>query len=87
MWSQTDIQNAKAEVTNNTIAEIQERTAYTWGARAVAAFEIAKSLVADLEAQSYFDAACEYRHEAIEHAALAGPDVYAMVYAALRYIE
>jgi len=54
------IRAAQREVDSTTLQEIQQATALTWAARYVAA---AKRRYANAE---------EYRHEALEHAALAG---------------
>jgi hypothetical protein len=59
---------ARAELAHKTITQIQQETAHTWAYRAAAAYEIAhreNSTAWLLDAE-------EYRHESIEHGALAG---------------
>lgn len=79
MWTQTDVDKAVSELSVKTLDMIQEETAYKWGARAMGAFQLWEKtgdnhLLSD---------ALEYRHESLEHAALAGPQVYLAVCAAL----
>lgn len=83
MWTQTDIEKAKNELTLKTLANIQEETAYTWGARALAAFAIWQTI----HDGRFLSDALEYRHESLEHAALAGPTVYLMVRSGLAALE
>lgn len=62
---------AQEEITSKSYADIQKETAMKWGARAIAAFQLAISKKDD---QKQFVACMlhgeEYFHEAIEHAAL-----------------
>jgi hypothetical protein len=83
MWTNADVDHAKSELSNKTLAIIQEETAYAWGARAMAAYELWLSTVDD----KILADALEYRHESLEHAALAGPQVYMEVYAGLAPLE
>jgi hypothetical protein len=84
MWTNADVDHCKVyELSVKTLATIQEETAYTWGVRAMAAYELWLSTVDD----KILADALEYRHESLEHAALAGPQVYLKVYAALAVLE
>jgi hypothetical protein len=83
MWTQRDIENAQSELTNKTLVTIQTETAFVWGARALAAYMLWRST----NVERLLGDALEYRHEAIEHAALAGPSVYMNVVAGLAVLE
>ena len=63
------------ELAGNSIYVIQCRTAITWGGRALAAYSMYRDTG---KLQALLDAE-EYAHESLEHAALAGPNVYAAV--------
>jgi hypothetical protein len=87
MWTQTDIDKAKAELVQKSLMQIQEETAFAWGARALAAFEFwHKGNYPHLRERFLADA-LEYRHEALEHASLAGPDTYLAVWNGLKALE
>lgn len=63
--------------------DIQRTTAITWAGRALAAYQLYMTT-----AQPYFRLdAGDYAHEALEHAALAGPETYMEVHASLRALE
>lgn len=65
-----DVEKALKELESTTMAEIEHTTALTWGARAVASFQMC-SRAGDWE--SRFRHFCEgenYRQEALEHAAM-----------------
>lgn len=83
MWTQTDIDRATEELTKKSLVTIQEETAYAWGARALAAL----SLWQTSGNAVYLGDALEYRHESLEHASLAGPNVYLAVWMGLQKLE
>jgi len=76
---------AEKELEHVTLAEIQIATAFTWCGRAIAAYRIA--LQSASPSECWISDAREYEHEALEHAALAGPDVYVAVYAYLGTVK
>jgi hypothetical protein len=76
---------AEKELEHVTLAEVQIATAFTWCGRAIAAYKIALQLASP--ASWWIKDAGEYEHEALEHAALAGPDVYAAVHAHLDVVR
>lgn len=57
------LDDARDELRSKPHEQIQVETAYKWAARACAAQELRRT-----------EAACDYGHEAIEHAALSGDD-------------
>lgn len=66
---------AETEIQQQSITSVQYQTAVTWCGRAIVAYGIyaaggSVSMLLDAE---------EYSHEALEHAALAGPAVYQAV--------
>jgi hypothetical protein len=63
-----DVEEAKKEVQEKTDELIEEETAYKWGARAVACFE----LYAETEIRNWLIRGYDNRHESIEHASFAG---------------
>ena len=83
MFTSADIEKAKNELTKKTLGTIQEETAYVWGARAVAAFKLWQ----ETNHRNLLSDALEYRHESLEHAALAGPNVYLAVWSGLSALE
>lgn len=66
---------ATEELAHKMIYVIQCETAITWGGRALAAYERYRNTG---QLQALLDAE-EFAHESLEHAALAGPNVYAAV--------
>lgn len=72
---QQQITNAFSELQRKTLHNIQVETAYVWAGRAIAAKKLNK-----------LHDAQEYAHEALEHAALAGSNVYAEINAYVRAI-
>lgn len=60
---------ARQTLATKLVTQIELETAATWGARAVAAFELF-TMTGDLR---WRDQAVDYRHEAVEHAASAPP--------------
>lgn len=72
MWN---VDHALTEIdptAGKSLQAIQKETAYVWGSRALAALVLFRAGRGD----HMLGDALEYAHEAIEHAALAGPDVY-----------
>lgn len=69
---QAELNVAKAleEVQGKTTEEINRDTAYTWGSRAVACFELAAKATNEKEKDDLVARAADFRHEALEHAAL-----------------
>jgi hypothetical protein len=61
---------ARVELKEKTYLEIQEATATTWCARALECFDSARTSRRLVGKFGWFTVACEYAHEAIEHAAL-----------------
>jgi hypothetical protein len=87
MWTRTDIDKSKAELSKKTLTQIQEETAYAWGARALGAFELWQKGTYPNLSERFLADALEYRHEALEHASLAGPDTYLAVWNGLKELE
>jgi hypothetical protein len=92
MFTQADVEKAKNELLQKSLGIIQEETAYAWGARAMAAYQLWQALsVSEFRSNSRDDHfladALEYRHESLEHAALAGPQVYYAVHLVLQVLE
>lgn len=66
-----EIEAAVAELKEKTLEDIQIETAKKWAARAYVAFGIAAyESDEQMDAVSWFHVGEEYRHEALEHAAL-----------------
>lgn len=53
---------------------LERKTAYLWAARACTAQERGDHAPSPEDRRYWHEAACEYGHEAIEHAALSGDD-------------
>jgi len=83
MWTQADIESAKNELSKKTLETIQTETAKTWGARALAAYALWQST----NEGTFLSDALEYRHESLEHAALAGRAIYLQVHDGLSVLE
>lgn len=66
--SKLDLKKGSKDITEKTLAEIQEDTAWTWASRAAACYEKLKE-TGDWKWKTDAE---EYRHEAVEHAALIG---------------
>jgi len=64
------VKEAKKELSEKSYKEIQTETAYKWGSRACAAYEIQIEATSDREKLMFWTLGEEYYHEAIEHAAL-----------------
>jgi hypothetical protein len=62
------IEEAKKELLEKTEAQIESETAYKWGSRAIAAYQLFQE-TGDVK---WFLMGEEFRHEAIEHASLSG---------------
>lgn len=62
-----DVEGAKKEVQAKKETEIEVETAYKWASRAIACFELHK----ETELIKWLLKGEDYRHEALEHAALA----------------
>jgi hypothetical protein len=79
--AQLNAATAKAleELAHKTIYVVQCETALTWSGRALAAY----AMYAQTGEPRCLSDAGEYAHEALEHAALAGPHIYGPVYARL----
>lgn len=65
-----DIDKALKELKQTSLADIQKATAYTWASRACAAFQYAMETKDNAEHIKWLSDYGEYKHEAIEHAAL-----------------
>ena len=87
MWTRNDVDKAKAELAKKSLSDIQGETAYVWGARAIAAYECFQVANDPKWSSKWISEALEYRHEALEHAALAGPQVYYQVQMGLQELE
>ncbi len=61
---------ARADLATKTLAEINRETAMLWGARAL----VALARYRETGNANWLRDATEYRHEAVEHAALSGDD-------------
>jgi hypothetical protein len=68
-----NLDRARAEIREKTKRQIEAETATAWAARAIAAWELA----AETKHARWFVEAAQYEHEAVEHAAEAGPEEYA----------
>jgi hypothetical protein len=77
------IHKASLELAQTTLHEIQKSTAITWSARAIVSYQ---SYASSGSLTELMDVA-EYAHEALEHAALAGPDFYLQVARVLRDLK
>jgi hypothetical protein len=73
------LEDARVEVANKTLAQIQGETAMTWSLRAVAAYEFANSAQTPNDKLKWLLIAQELEHEALEHAALVGDHVLPIV--------
>ena len=63
-----DVQAALAEITSQTTEQIEGATAVKWGARALAAWQLAQQPGGGIDLH-WFREATSYKHEALEHAA------------------
>jgi hypothetical protein len=70
---------AMEELSHKTIYVVQCETAVTWSGRALAAY----TMYAQTGKPVWLSDASEYAHEALEHAALAGPHIYGPVFECL----
>lgn len=70
---------ALGEISVKSLYVIQWETSLTWAGRALAAYE----MYTHHRDPHWLSDASEYAHEALEHAALAGPHIYGPVYAYL----
>lgn len=61
-----DVEGALKEVQEKTEEQVEEETAYKWGGRAIACYQLYKKT----GKIKWFIKGEDYRHEAIEHAAL-----------------
>lgn len=66
-----DVEKALKELATTSIAEIEHSTALTWGARAVASFQLCAQATEWRARFQYFCDGENYRQEALEHAATA----------------
>lgn len=62
---------ARSELESKSLLDIEEETAKTWGARAAAAFQLAKETTGEIRTKWIMDAE-NYRQESLEHAAMTG---------------
>jgi hypothetical protein len=65
-----DVKEAIKELRDKTLEDIQRETAWKWASRACAAFQKASEQKSLKDAVKWLLEAEEYKHEAIEHAAL-----------------
>jgi hypothetical protein len=65
--SKFDVEEALKEVQEKTEQQVEIDTAYKWGARAIACFQLYKQT----GKMKWYIQAMDYRHESIEHASLA----------------
>lgn len=71
MKMKLDIDKAMKEVQEKSDAEIDKETAHTWTARAIACYKIALKQDSEEELCKWNRKGDDFRHEALEHAALA----------------
>lgn len=67
-----DIGKAMREITTKTEEQIEQETAITWAARAVACYQLVLRSVDRRQQTLLFSQADDFKHEALEHASLAG---------------
>lgn len=65
-----DVGKALPEIQDKTTEQINRDTAYTWGSRAIACFQLAKEAKTEEERDALVARALDFRHEALEHASL-----------------
>lgn len=70
-----NVEEAIREVQTKSDKDIETETAYKWASRAIACYLLYKK-TGDMQ---FFLRGEEYRHEAIEHGALAGDDVLRVI--------
>jgi hypothetical protein len=75
-----EVHKAGQELLSHSIEDIHRLTAIAWCGRTIAAY----SLYVSTGNRRFLLDAADYEHEAIEHAALAGPDVYHEVFGYVR---
>ncbi len=71
--SAADVQKATAEITTKSTEQIEEATAITWGARALACWALAQQAYGGADYWYWFKEATSYKHEAVEHAGWGPP--------------
>lgn len=74
MLGRLDIAAAKRELQTKSPSDIEKETAYKWCSRALASVLLLKEAKTSKEALSWRLKAEDFRHEAIEHAALVEDD-------------
>jgi len=65
-----NLHKARMELISKTLKQIQTETAFTWASRAIVAFENSAKVKNPDVAMKWLLEAEEYKHEALEHAAL-----------------
>jgi hypothetical protein len=75
MFIRSQLEAARVELSQKSSIQIDAETAVMWGARTVVALERFKA-TGDL---TWYQNACDYRHEALEHAGSAGIEVLAAI--------
>lgn len=65
-----DVPKAKKEVSDMSDKDIDTKSAYDWGARAIAAFQLVLELDDPLQKLEKYEAGDDFYHESKEHASL-----------------
>lgn len=78
-WIEADltVDEARKEVQDKTTEDINKETAYKWASRAIACYEFADQSPENDEKNEWALRAEDFRHEALEHAALVGDASFA----------
>jgi hypothetical protein len=81
--SPSKVLNAAGELRSKSFSQIASETAETWGARALAAYDMYRST----GNRKWLVEAVSYHHEAVEHAADAGPAMLTAISAELDQMQ
>ncbi len=68
--SMLNVKKALDEVRGKSVEQINAETAWTWGSRAAACYQLASEASNEAEKDKWLMLADDYRHESLEHAAL-----------------
>lgn len=68
--SMLNVKKALEEVRGKTVEQINTETAWTWGSRAAACYQLSSEASSEEEKDKWSSLGDDYRHESLEHAAL-----------------
>lgn len=68
--SSLNVNKALSEVKDKTVEQINTETAWNWGSRAAACYQLYREATSEEEKDKWSGLGDDYRHEALEHAAL-----------------